>query len=85
MAFLNRQYRTIAILAIFAAIIVGVVLALLGQGTSADKFSLAWHTSLAFLIGAILFWHFRLHRHGRGRAFQQSAPPAPPRAAWVRH
>ncbi len=52
-AFLNRQYRTIAILAIFAAIIVGVVLALLGQGSSADKFSLAWHTSLAFLIGAV--------------------------------
>jgi K(+)-stimulated pyrophosphate-energized sodium pump len=52
-AFLNRQYRTIAILAIFAAIIVGVVLALLGQGSSADKFNLAWHTSLAFLIGAI--------------------------------
>src|SRR5712692_11892621 len=49
MAFLNRQYRTIAILAVFAAIIVGVVLALLGQG---DKFDLAWHTSLAFLIGA---------------------------------
>ena len=52
-AFLNRQYRTIAILAIFAAIIVGVVLALLGQGSSGDKFSLAWHTSIAFLIGAI--------------------------------
>ena len=52
-AFLNRQYRTIAILAVFAAIIVGVVLALLGQGSSADRFSLAWHTSLAFLIGAI--------------------------------
>ncbi len=32
MAFLNRQYRTIAILAIFAAIIVGIVLALLGTG-----------------------------------------------------
>ncbi len=50
MAFLNRQYRTIAILAIFAAIIVGVVLALLGQG---DKVSLAWHTAVAFLIGAL--------------------------------
>ena len=48
MAFLNRQYRTIAILAVFAAIIVGVVLALLGQG---DKFDLAWYTSDAFLIG----------------------------------
>jgi K(+)-stimulated pyrophosphate-energized sodium pump len=52
-AFLNRQYRTIAILAVFAAIIVGIVLALLGQGSEAAKFSLAWHTSLAFLIGAL--------------------------------
>src|SRR5256714_1811154 len=53
MAFLNRQYRTIAILAVFAAIIVGVVLALLGQGDQAAKFSLAWHTSIAFLVGAL--------------------------------
>ena len=52
MAFLNRQYRTIAILAVFAAIIVGIVLALLGQGDQAAKFSLAWHTAVAFLIGA---------------------------------
>jgi K(+)-stimulated pyrophosphate-energized sodium pump len=52
MAFLNRQYRTIAILAIFAAIIVGVVLALLGQGSQADKLSLALHTAIAFLVGA---------------------------------
>src|SRR5437588_2208527 len=53
MAFLNRQYRTIASLAVVAAIIVAVVLGLLGQGTQADKFSLAWHTALAFLIGAL--------------------------------
>lgn len=52
MAFLNRQYRTIAILAVFAAIVVGVVLALLGQGDAAARWNLAWHTSLAFLIGA---------------------------------
>ncbi|MEO8973845.1 MAG: sodium/proton-translocating pyrophosphatase, partial [Ktedonobacteraceae bacterium] len=52
MAFLNRQYRTIAILAVFAAIVVGVVLALLGQGDSAARWNLAWHTSLSFLIGA---------------------------------
>jgi K(+)-stimulated pyrophosphate-energized sodium pump len=52
MAFLNRQYRTIASLAVIAAIIVGIVLALLGQGTADQKFSLAWHTALAFLIGA---------------------------------
>jgi K(+)-stimulated pyrophosphate-energized sodium pump len=53
MAFLNRQYRTIAILAVFAAVIVGAVLALLGQGDQAAKWGLAWHTSLAFLIGAL--------------------------------
>jgi K(+)-stimulated pyrophosphate-energized sodium pump len=52
MAFLNRQYRTIAILAVFAAIIVGIVLALLAQGTQAAKLDLAWHTSVAFLVGA---------------------------------
>src|SRR5579872_4802428 len=52
MAFLNRQYRTIAILAVLAAIVVGAVLALLGQGDSALKWNLAWHTSVAFLIGA---------------------------------
>ena len=49
MAFLNRQYRTIAILSIFAAALVALVLGLLGQG---DKVSLAWHTAVAFLIGA---------------------------------
>src|SRR5437763_4579251 len=49
MAFLNRQYRTIAILAVFAAVLVALVLGLLGQG---DKLSLAWHTAVAFLIGA---------------------------------
>jgi K(+)-stimulated pyrophosphate-energized sodium pump len=55
MAFLNRQYRTIAILAIFAAIIVGLVLALLGLTTTLHQpdWSLGWHTSLAFLIGAL--------------------------------
>src|SRR2546430_990621 len=55
MAFLNRQYRTIAILAIFAAIVVGLVLALLGLSTQshAVDWSLGWHTALAFLIGAL--------------------------------
>lgn len=52
-AFLNRQYRTIAILALVAAVGVGGVLALLSQGSEAIRFSLAWHTSLAFLIGAL--------------------------------
>src|SRR6266536_3560516 len=55
MAFLNRQYRTIAILAIFAAIVVGLVLALLGLTTTSHQVDwyLGWHTSLAFLIGAL--------------------------------
>jgi K(+)-stimulated pyrophosphate-energized sodium pump len=53
MAFLNRQYRTIAMLAVVAAVVVAVVLALLGQGDQAAKFSLAWHTAIAFLIGAL--------------------------------
>ncbi len=52
-AFLNRQYRTIAILAIVAAVAVGGILALLSQGDGATRISLAWHTSLAFMIGAI--------------------------------
>ena len=53
MAFLNRQYRTIAMLAVVAAVVVAVVLALLGQGSQADKINLAWHTAIAFLIGAL--------------------------------
>ncbi len=51
-AFLNRQYRTIAILSVVAAVVVAIILALLGQGDSAAKFNLAWHTAVAFLIGA---------------------------------
>jgi K(+)-stimulated pyrophosphate-energized sodium pump len=51
-AFLARQYRTIAILAIFAAIALAVVLGLLGQGSQVDKINLAWHTAVAFIVGA---------------------------------
>ncbi|HLH60804.1 MAG TPA: sodium-translocating pyrophosphatase [Ktedonobacteraceae bacterium] len=53
MAFLNRQYRTIAMLAVVAAIIVALVLGALGQGDAAARISLAWHTAIAFLIGAL--------------------------------
>ena len=53
MAFLNRQYRTIATFAVVAAVVVSLVLFLLGQGDQAAKFSLAWHTAIAFLIGAL--------------------------------
>jgi K(+)-stimulated pyrophosphate-energized sodium pump len=51
-AFLNRQYRTIAMLSVLAAILVAGALALLGQGSQADKINLAWHTAVAFLVGA---------------------------------
>ena len=53
MAFLNRQYRTIGILAVAAGLIVGGVLALLGQGDQAARISLAWHTTIAFWVGAL--------------------------------
>jgi K(+)-stimulated pyrophosphate-energized sodium pump len=52
-AFLRRQYWTIARLAIVAAVIVAVALAFLGQGSQVDKISLAWHTAVAFLVGAL--------------------------------
>ncbi len=52
-AFLHRQYRTIALLAIGAAVLVAAALALLGQGTQAAKLDLAWHTAVAFLVGAL--------------------------------
>jgi K(+)-stimulated pyrophosphate-energized sodium pump len=51
-AFLNRQYRTIAMLSVLAAVLVACALAFLGQGSQADKISLAWHTAIAFLVGA---------------------------------
>ncbi len=51
-AFLRRQYRTITLLAILAAVVVAVALALLGQGSQADKINLAWHTGVSFLVGA---------------------------------
>src|ERR1700730_12453080 len=52
-AFLHRQYRTIALLSLVGAVLVAGVLALLGQGTQAYKLDLAWHTAVAFLVGAL--------------------------------
>ncbi|GCE25351.1 K(+)-insensitive pyrophosphate-energized proton pump [Dictyobacter alpinus] len=52
MAFLNRQYRTITILSLVAAVVVAAVLYLLSNGDGATKFDLAWRTAIAFLIGA---------------------------------
>ncbi|MCX5992584.1 MAG: sodium-translocating pyrophosphatase, partial [Chloroflexi bacterium] len=57
-AFLKRQYSTIAIYSIVVAIVIGVIVGLLPpeealQKAGYDPFSIGWHTSLAFLVGAI--------------------------------
>ncbi|GCE49347.1 K(+)-stimulated pyrophosphate-energized sodium pump [Thermosporothrix hazakensis] len=52
-AYLNRQYRTIALLSIVVGLVVAAALAFLGQGSQADKIDLAWHTAVAFLVGAL--------------------------------
>jgi len=61
-AFIGRQYRTIAMLAIVAAVAIALVLALVtnkppdvnhdGIMDNADKMGLGWRTALAFLVGA---------------------------------
>jgi len=63
-AFIGRQYRTIAILAVFAAVAIALVLGfvtdiapdingdLVEKGDNADKFGLAWRTAVAWLVGA---------------------------------
>ena len=48
-AFMRRQYRTIGLLAVVVAIIIAIIL----WAVEAD-FSLAWHTAIAFLVGAFL-------------------------------
>jgi K(+)-stimulated pyrophosphate-energized sodium pump len=52
-AFLYRQYRTIAILAVFAAIVLAILLGLLAPGSQAAKLSMASHTAIAFIVGAL--------------------------------
>ncbi len=55
-AFLNRQYRTIAILSVFVAVAIGVVVGLLsGDNTPGDvgQVGIMWRTGVAFLVGAI--------------------------------
>src|SRR5438876_6356857 len=47
MAFLNRQYRAIAIFALVAALGIGVLL-----GVLENDWQLGWQTSVAFLLGA---------------------------------
>jgi len=52
-AFLRRQYQTIAMLAIVAAVLVGVVLALLSPNTGGiSPQEVGIRTSIAFLVGA---------------------------------
>ncbi|PPD58428.1 sodium-translocating pyrophosphatase [Dehalogenimonas etheniformans] len=55
-AFLNRQYRTIAMLAVITAVVVGVVVGLLSGDTTpgnVGQFGIMWRTGVAFLAGAI--------------------------------
>ncbi|MFN8521936.1 MAG: sodium-translocating pyrophosphatase [Chloroflexota bacterium] len=47
MAFLNRQYRTIAILAVVAAVLIGILLGVLEKSVD-----IGWRTAIAFLVGA---------------------------------
>src|SRR5690242_953960 len=55
MAFLRRQYTTIAILAVVTSVLVGILLAIIPQsnaGTRIDQTTLGILTSIAFLLGA---------------------------------
>ena len=51
MAFLNRQYRTIWMIAIIAAIAIGVLLGLLEPDRNVAM-DIAWRTAVSFLVGA---------------------------------
>src|SRR5918995_1657906 len=55
-AFIRRQYQTIALLAIGGAVVIGVVITLVEGREVADTsifgFDLGWRTALAFLVGA---------------------------------
>jgi len=54
-AFLRRQYTTIAVLAVVAAIVIGVLLAALSKGGlfGENAFNVGLRTAIAFAIGAI--------------------------------
>jgi K(+)-stimulated pyrophosphate-energized sodium pump len=53
MAFLNRQYRTIAMLSVVAAVLIGILLGAIAPPTADYSSSeLAWRTAVAFLVGA---------------------------------
>ncbi len=55
-AFIRRQYQTIALLAVVAAVVLGVVIGLVETQQTADTdvfgLELGWRTAVAFLVGA---------------------------------
>jgi K(+)-stimulated pyrophosphate-energized sodium pump len=55
-AFIRRQYQTIALLAIGGAVVIGLVIGIVETeevaDTSVSGFDLGWRTALAFLVGA---------------------------------
>ncbi|HEY3163647.1 MAG TPA: sodium/proton-translocating pyrophosphatase, partial [Candidatus Limnocylindrales bacterium] len=55
-AFIRRQYTTIAILAVVGAVVIGAVITIFETAQVADTktfgIDLGWRTSLAFLVGA---------------------------------
>ncbi|MGI8422603.1 MAG: sodium-translocating pyrophosphatase [Chloroflexota bacterium] len=55
MAFLNRQYRTIAVLAVVAALVISALLGVLHRQLlgGPDAAEVAWRTGVAFILGAI--------------------------------
>ena len=79
MAFLRRQYTTIALLAAVTAVLIGILIALIPGSTLGLRIrrvgrlpdgQLGVMTSIAFLLGRVLLGHLRLHRHVHRRAGQ---------------
>ena len=62
-AFLSRQYRTIAVLAVFAAILVGGVLYLLSQGSEAVRIEPGLAYCARVPDRSYLLGRFRLYRY----------------------
>ncbi|MBI2908868.1 MAG: sodium-translocating pyrophosphatase [Chloroflexi bacterium] len=53
LAFIRRQYRTIAILSVFTAVGIGVLVGVLGAAEGGvSPFEIGWRTAVAFLVGA---------------------------------
>ena len=73
-AFLRRQYSTIALLSVVVAIIIGLVV---GYFETEHQTTRGIITSLSFLFGAAALRHLRLHRACTWRSAQTSAPPQP--------